>query len=141
MKPLLERLAYKLCCTEVKMLLDKIEERGQTLGVGNVPVHRYGLVGIAKEGSFTVGERIALALMFRRHHRINTKSSIVQAIFEGDVKARGESVGEYVPGETLSTRKITEQAMQILAKEMEGHKAIHKSWTDTERQYREQGLL
>ena len=141
MKSKLEKLAYKLCSTEVKMLIDKIEEhpRVVSLLLGPFPSHSYA--AIVNDGSYSLRDRFALALAVRRIRVETTKARIVEMIFEGQQEneqvrnVAGSYTRQYIPGETLTTRKVTEQALQILEDGMK------KYPTQTAESLRQKGLL
>lgn len=117
MKKLIRKLAYKLSSVEVKMLIDKLEENGERISLNAYAGEfraSHGYLHIVNNGRFTLAERVALASTMNKLHRASTKMAIVETIFD-----REEEKGmPYTPGETLTVRKITEQAQQILDKEL-----------------------
>ena len=137
MKKLIYKTAYKLCSIEVKMLLDKLEEHKDDMGLtvlskNLTPSHGY--LHIVNTGKFTFPERIALTSKMNDIHRLATKLSIVETIFEGNQKQSKQ----HAPSKILTTAGITKQALQILEQEMgknynnalrshiDEHKAINK---------------
>lgn len=117
MKKLIRKLAYKLSSTEVKMLLDKLEENGERISLSGYAGElraSHGYLHIVNNGRFTLVERVALASTMNKLHRASTKMAIVETIFD-----RQEEKGmPYTPGETITTRKITEHAQRLMDKEL-----------------------
>lgn len=120
MRKLINKLAYKLSSTEVKMLIDKLEENGERISLNAYAGEfraSHGYLHIVNNGRFTLAERVALASTMNKLHRASTKMAIVETIFD-----RQESVSKegmpYTPGETITTRKITEHAQRLLDKEL-----------------------
>ena len=143
MKSKLEKLLYKLCSTEVKMLIDKIEAKPQVLGIGNDGrvYSSHNFVGILIGGSFTLRDRAALALMRLRVRRENTRVAILTAIFEGEMRDRSESVGDTVqaPMRVMTAQSMAKEAQRVLTKEMKATFDSHaKDYVDTARK---QGVL
>jgi len=128
MKRMIEKLAYKLCSTEVKMLIDKIEENPQLLNIKHAMLSR-GVVDLAHNGVYSFVDRVAIGTMTKRISRQNTRAAIVAAIFEGNVREQAEQAGAeaYIPGEVIGQRQraramevndITRYAQAILKNEM-----------------------
>ncbi len=128
MKSAIEKLAYKLCSTEVKMLIDKIEENPQLLSIKHAVLAR-GVVDLAHNGIYSFVDRVAIGTMTKRIYRQNTRAAIVAAIFEGNVREQAEQAGAeaYIPGEVIGQRQytntigvndITKYAQAILKDEM-----------------------
>lgn len=150
MKKLIYKTAYKLCSIEVKMLLDKLEEHKDDMGLtvlskNLTPSHGY--LHIVNTGKFTFPERIALASKMNDIHRLATKLSIVETIFEGNQRAENRAAkmgggGMYksqtIPQSIITTTDMKTQALKILEQEMDKnynnvlrahideHKAINK---------------
>ena len=152
MKKLVQKFAYHLCSTEVKMLLDKLEENGERIALSSFTKDRvlsHGYLHIVNNGRFSFAERVALATKMNELHRAATKIAIVESIFEGQREERKP----YIPGETIAQRMtnptamitpqgLTKQALQILADEMD--KTILKEYktpTQTAEAMRQKGLL
>ena len=152
MKKLVQKFAYHLCSTEVKMLLDKLEENGERIALSSFTKERlisHGYLNIVNNGRFSFAERVALATKMDELHRAATKIAIVESIFEG----QREEKMPYIPGETIAQRMtnptamitpqgLTKQALQILADEMD--KTILKEYktpTQTAEAMRQKGLL
>ena len=152
MKKLVQKFAYHLCSTEVKMLLDKLEENGERIALSSFTKERlisHGYLNIVNNGRFSFAERVALATKMDELHRAATKIAIVESIFEGQREERKP----YIPGETIAQRMtnptamitpqgLTKQALQILADEMD--KTILKEYktpTQTAEAMRQKGLL
>jgi hypothetical protein len=137
MKSKLEKLAYKLCSTEVKMLIDKIEEHPRVVSLLREPFPSHSYSAIVSDGAYSFRDRVALALAVRRIRVETTKARIVEMIFEGQKEQEQVRYvgGPYVPGETLTTRKVTEQALKILEEGMK------KYPTQTAEDLRQRGLL
>lgn len=117
MKKLIRKLAYKFSSTEVKMLIDKLEENGERISLSGYAGElraSHGYLHIVNNGRFSFAERVALASTMNKLHRASTKIAIVETIFDREE----EKSMPYTPGETLTVRKITEQAQQILDKEL-----------------------
>ena len=153
MKKLVQKFAYDLCSTEVKMLLDKLEENGERIALSSFTKDRvlsHGYLHIINHGRFSFAERLAIATKMNELHRAATKIAIVESIFEGK---RGEKM-PYVPGETIAQRMtnptsvitsadVTREALKILADEMEKDigKALVKNPIQTAEAMRQKGLL
>lgn len=117
MKKLIRKLAYKLSSTEVKMLIDKLEENGEKISLSaySRELHAsHGYLHIVNNGRFSFAERVALASTMNKLHRASTKMAIVETIFD----KKEEKSMPYTPGETITTRKITEHAQQLIDKEI-----------------------
>lgn len=134
MRKLIEKLAYKLSGTHVKILYDKLEENPHRVGIQNGRAARLDrLVEIAEDGSFTFQERAALALLITRLRRENTKTKIMKTLLEGEAvetyaAQRAEMVktytqvaledlnthtianAPYIPGETIYNRAMVDEA-------------------------------
>lgn len=134
MRKLIEKLAYKLSGTHVKILYDKLEENPSRVGIQNGHAARLDrLVEIAEDGAFTLQERVALALLIARLRRENTKAKIMKTLLEGDMvepysMQRAETVKQYtdialkdleahaiksapyIPGETIYNRAMVDEA-------------------------------
>jgi len=151
-KKLIRKLAYKFSSTEVKMLIDKLEENGERISLNAYAGEfraSHGYLHIVNNGRFSFAERVALASTMNKLHRASTKIAIIETLFEG--KDRGSK--SYIPGETISQRMtnptsmitpegVTKQALKILADEME--KDIHKAYKtpiQTAEVMRQKGLL
>jgi hypothetical protein len=143
-KSIIEKLAYGFCSTEVKMLIDKLEEnpRSMPLSSDSYPSHSYAT--IANDGSYSFRDRVAIATAVRRIRQQATKMRIVELIFEGEEKQR-----QYIPGETITQRMtsptsmitaegLTKQALKILESEMAKN---YKNPTQTAEAIRQKGLL
>lgn len=151
MRKLIQKAAYDLCSTEVKMLLDKLEESGERIALSSFTKERlsHGLLHIINHGRFSIAERVAIATKMNELHRAATKIAIVEAIFEG----QGKESKQYISGETITQRMtnptsmiipegLTKQALQVLADEMD--KTILKEYktpTQTAEAMRRKGLL
>ena len=127
MKSKLEKLAYKLCSTEVKMLIDKIEEHPRSVPMRSDPYPSHSYAAIVTDGAYSFRDRVALALAVRRIRLQTTKARIVEMIFEGQKEHEQvrNVAGPYVPGEPLSARKIAEQAQRVLEREMSKQYQLH----------------
>lgn len=130
MRKLIEKLAYKLSGTHVKILYDKLEENPSRVGIQNGHAARFDrLVEIAEDGAFTLQERVALALLIARLRRENTKVKIMQTLLEGrheedrlrtlksftqvaldDLQASTVANAPYIPGETIYSRAMDDEA-------------------------------
>lgn len=134
MRKLIEKLAYKLSGTHVKILYDKLEENPHRVGIQNGHAARLDrLVEIAEDGAFTLQERVALALLIARLRRENTKARIMKTLLEGDMveaysAQRAETIktytqvalkeleahtianAPYIPGETIYNRAMVDEA-------------------------------
>ena len=144
MKKLVQKFAYHLCSTEVKMLLDKLEENGERIALSSFTKERlisHGYLNIVNNGRFSFAERVALATKMDELHRAATKIAIVESIFEG----QREEKMPYIPGETIAQRMtnptamitpqgLTKQALQILEN-------VYKTPTQTAEAMRQKGLL
>ena len=144
MKKLVQKFAYHLCSTEVKMLLDKLEENGERIALSSFTKERlisHGYLNIVNNGRFSFAERVALATKMNELHRAATKIAIVESIFEG----QREEKMPYIPGETIAQRMtnptamitpqgLTKQALQILEN-------VYKTPTQTAEAMRQKGLL
>lgn len=134
MRKLIEKLAYKLSGTHVKILYDKLEENPPRVGMQKGHAARLDkLVEIAEDGAFTLQERVALALLIARLRRENTKARIMKTLLEGevaetyaaqraetvktytqvaleDLKAHTIASAPYIPGETIYNRAMVDEA-------------------------------
>jgi len=134
MRKLIEKLAYKLSGTHVKILYDKLEENPHRVGIQNGHAARLDrLVEIAEDGAFTLQERVALALLIARLRRENTRVKIMKTLLEGeaaetyaaqraetvktytqvaleDLKAHTIANAPYIPGETIYNRAMVDEA-------------------------------
>ena len=120
MRKLINKLAYKLSSTEVKMLIDKLEENGERISLSaySRELHAsHGYLHIVNNGRFSFVERVALASTMNKLHKNATKIAIVEAIFDRQESVLKEGM-PYTPGETITTRKITEHAQRLLDKEL-----------------------
>jgi hypothetical protein len=128
MKKLIQKVAYKLCSTEVKMLLDKLDEGKEKVGLtvlskNLVPSHGY--LHIVNTGKFSVPERIALAIKMNDIHRVATKMTIVETIFDGEQKAENHAAkmsgfrSQTTPQSIITTTAMKTQALKILEQEMD----------------------
>jgi hypothetical protein len=144
MKSKLEKLAYKLCSTEVKMLLDKLDAHKDEIGLTVLskqltPSHGY--LHIVNTGKFSLAERIAVTSKVNEIHRFATKLKIVETIFEGEQRAENRVTKMSGAGGVLSAAGIKTQALNTLEQEMaksyndalrshiDEHKAINKATT------------
>jgi hypothetical protein len=148
MKKLIYDTAYKLCSTEVKMLLDKLDAHKDEIGLTVLskqltPSHGY--LHIVNTGKFSLAERIAVTSKVNEIHRFATKLKIVETIFEGEQRAenRVSKMGGYsqTAKSLLTSADIKTQALNILEQEMaksyndalrshiDEHKAINKATT------------
>lgn len=143
MKSIIEKLAYKFCSTEVKMLIDKLEGDPKAIWARRT-LHSNGYVAIVDDGLYSFRDRVAIATAVRRIRRQATKTRIVELIFEGEEKQRS-----YIPGETITQRMtnptsmitpegLTKQALKIIENEMAG---VYKTPTQTAEAMRQKGLL
>ena len=144
MKELIQKFAYHLCSTEVKMLLDKLEENGERIALSSFTKERlisHGYLNIVNNGRFSFAERVALATKMNELHRAATKIAIVESIFEGQREERKP----YIPGETIAQRMtnstsvitsadVTKEALKILEN-------VYKTPTQTAEAMRQKGLL
>ena len=144
MRKIIQKTAYALCSTEVKMLLDKLEENGERIALSSFTKERlisHGYLNIVNNGRFSFAERVALATKMDELHRAATKIAIVESIFEGQREERKP----YIPGETIAQRMtnptamitpqgLTKQALQILEN-------VYKTPTQTAEAMRQKGLL
>lgn len=152
MKKLVQKFAYKLSSTEVKMMLDKIEENGERIALSSFTKERlisHGLLNIVNNGRFSFVERVAIATKMNELHRAATKMAIVESIFEGQKEERKP----YIPGETIAQRMtnptsvittadVTREALKILADEMDNQiPKVYKNPTQTAEAMRQKGLL
>ena len=144
MKSIIEKLAYRFCSTEVKMLIDKLEGNPRALGMPRDPYLSHSYAGIVNDGSYSFRDRVAIATATRRIRQQATKTRIVELIFEGEQKQ-----GQYIPGETipqrmtnptsvLTTTDITREALKIIENEMSN---VYKTPTQTAEALRQKGLL
>lgn len=144
MKSIIEKLAYRFCSTEVKMLIDKLEEDRKAIWARRTPLHSNGYVAIVDDGLYSFRDRVAIATAVRRIRQQATKTRIVELIFEGEQKQ-----GQYIPGETitqrmtnpksvLTTTDITREALKIIENEMSN---VYKTPTQTAEAMRQKGLL
>jgi hypothetical protein len=128
MKKLIQKVAYKLCSTEVKMLLDKLDESKEKVGLtvlskNLTPSHGY--LHIVNTGKFSVPERIALAIKMNDIHRVATKMTIVETIFDGEQKAENHTAkmsgfrSQTTPQSIITTTDMKTQALKILEQEMD----------------------
>jgi len=142
-KSIIEKLAYKFCSTEVKMLIDKLEGDPKAIWARRT-LHSNGYVAIVDDGLYSFRDRVAIATAVRRIRRQATKTRIVELIFEGEEKQRS-----YIPGETITQRMtnptsmitpegLTKQALKIIENEMAG---VYKTPTQTAEAMRQKGLL
>jgi hypothetical protein len=143
-KSIIEKLAYRFCSTEVKMLIDKLEEDRKAIWARRTPLHSNGYVAIVDDGLYSFRDRVAIATAVRRIRQQATKTRIVELIFEGEQKQ-----GQYIPGETitqrmtnpksvLTTTDITREALKIIENEMSN---VYKTPTQTAEAMRQKGLL
>jgi hypothetical protein len=143
-KSIIEKLAYRFCSTEVKMLIDKLEGDPKAIWARRTPLHSNGYVAIVDDGSYSFRDRVAIATATRRIRQQATKTRIVELIFEGEQKQ-----GQYIPGETipqrmtnptsvLTTTDITREALKIIENEMSN---VYKTPTQTAEALRQKGLL
>jgi hypothetical protein len=151
MKNLIQKTAYKLCSTEVKMLLDKLDESKERIGLtvlskSIMPSHGY--LHIVTTGKFSIPERIALAIKMNDIHRVATKMTIVETIFEGEQRAenRAAKMGGVTVGGTggsgvITTTDIKTQALKILEQEMSKDYRVIRNPTQTAESLRQKGLL
>jgi hypothetical protein len=134
MKSIIEKLAYKFCSTEVKMLIDKLEADPKAVLARRTPIYLNGYVAIVDDGLYSFRDRVAIATAVRRIRQQATKTRIVELIFEGEQKQ-----GQYIPGETITQRKtnpnsilttndITREALKIIENEMSN---VYKTPTQT----------
>jgi len=128
MKKLIYDTAYKLCSTEVKMLLDKLEEHKEQIGLtvlakNLTPSHGY--LHIVNTGKFSFAEVIAVTAKMNEIHRIATKLSIVETIFDANQRAENRATKMSGAGGVLSAAGIKTQALNLLEQEM------GKSYNDT----------
>ena len=144
MKKLVQKFAYNLCSTEVKMLLDKLEENGERIALSSFTKERlisHCYLNIVNNGRFSFAERVALATKMNELHRAATKIAIVESIFEGQREERKP----YIPGETIAQRMtnstsvitsadVTKEALKILEN-------VYKTPTQTAEAMRQKGLL
>ena len=144
MKSIIEKLAYRFCSTEVKMLIDKLEGDPKAIWARRTPLHSNGYVAIVDDGSYSFRDRVAIATATRRIRQQATKTRIVELIFEGEQKQ-----GQYIPGETIPQRMtnptsmitpegLTKQALAILDSQMAKD---YKTPTQTAEALRQKGLL
>lgn len=147
-KKLIQKFAYDLCSTEVKMLLDKLEENGERIALSSFTKDRvlsHGYLHIINHGRFSIAERLAIATKMNELHRAATKIAIVESIFDGQKDERKP----YIPGETIPQRMtnptsmitsegITKQALKILDSRMAKD---YKTPTQTAEAMRQKGLL
>lgn len=145
MKSIIEKLAYKFCSTEVKMLIDKLEGDPKAIWARRTPLlHSNGYVAIVDDGLYSFRDRVAIATAVRRIRQQATKTRIVELIFEGEEKQRS-----YIPGETitqrmtnptsvLTTTDITREALKIIENEMSN---VYKTPIQTAEAMRQKGLL
>jgi hypothetical protein len=110
-KKLIKKVVYDLCSTEVKMLLDKIEEAGnaERIALSSFTKERlsHGYLHIVNNGRFSIAERLAIATKMNELHRAATKIAIVESIFEG----QKEEKRPYIPGETIGQRMASPTTM------------------------------
>lgn len=144
MKSIIEKLAYRFCSTEVKMLIDKLEGNPRALGMPRDPYLSHSYAGIVNDGLYSFRDRVAIATAARRIRQQTTKTRIIELIFEGEQKQ-----GQYIPGETipqrmtnpssvLTTANITREALKIIENEMSN---AYKNPTQTAEAMRQKGLL
>ena len=144
MKSIIEKLAYRFCSTEVKMLIDKLEGNPRALGMPRDPYLSHSYAGIVNDGLYSFRDRVAIATAARRIRQQTTKTRIIELIFEGEQKQ-----GQYIPGETipqrmtnpssvLTTTDITREALKIIENEMSN---VYKTPTQTAEALRQKGLL
>jgi len=143
-KSIIEKLAYRFCSTEVKMLIDKLEGNPRALGMPRDPYLSHSYAGIVNDGLYSFRDRVAIATAARRIRQQTTKTRIIELIFEGEQKQ-----GQYIPGETipqrmtnpssvLTTANITREALKIIENEMSN---AYKNPTQTAEAMRQKGLL
>jgi hypothetical protein len=143
-KSIIEKLAYRFCSTEVKMLIDKLDENPKIIGLVREPYSSHGFAAIANDGSYSFRDRVAIATAVRRIRQQATKTRIVELIFEGEEKQRS-----YIPGETITQRMtnpksvfttadMTSKALKILEGEID---KMNKYPTQTAEAMRQKGLL
>jgi hypothetical protein len=143
-KSIIEKLAYRFCSTEVKMLIDKLEGNPRALGMPRDPYLSHSYAGIVNDGLYSFRDRVAIATAARRIRQQTTKTRIIELIFEGEQKQ-----GQYIPGETipqrmtnptsvLTTTDITREALKIIENEMSN---VYKTPTQTAEALRQKGLL
>ena len=109
-KKLIKKVVYDLCSTEVKMLLDKLEENGERIALSSFTKDRvlsHGYLHIINHGRFSIAERLAIATKMNELHRAATKIAIVEAIFDGQKEERKP----YIPGETIPQRMTNPTTM------------------------------
>jgi len=147
-KSIIEKLAYRFCSTEVKMLIDKLEEDRKAIWARRTPLHSNGYVAIVDDGLYSFRDRVAIAIAVRRIRQQATKTRIVELIFEGEQKH-----GQYIPGETIThrmtnpnaiitTNDITRNALKILEGEIDNQiSKMYKTPTQTAEALRQKGLL
>jgi len=123
-RKLIQKTTYKLCSTEVKMLIDKLEEHRDDLGLSvlsNRLSPSHGFMHIARAGKFTFMESIALASKLNEIHRAATKFSIVEAVFQSKEEKEIRNRAQYksqMPSKIIGTQHIVEQAKGLLEKEL-----------------------
>ena len=88
---IIQKIAYELCCDEVKLMVDKLETGDDNL--------RRELMRIYHVGSFYFWERVALAPIVHRLRRQGIKVAIAETIFHG-IQAEQENKA-YIPGKTI----------------------------------------
>lgn len=131
MRKTIQKFAYKLCSTEVKMLIDKLEENSSRIGLtvlGKELRPSHGFLHITNTGKFSIVERIAIASKLNEIHRKATKLAIVETIFEGEARRenREANLGKpFPPTKTITTRDISEQAHRILTQEIQKNYNAH----------------
>lgn len=147
MKSIIEKLAYRFCSTEVKMLIDKLEGDPKAIWARRT-IHSSGYVAIVDDGLYSFRDRVAIATAVRRIRQQATKTRIVELIFEGEEKQRS-----YVPGETITQRmtnpssvivpsNMVGQALKILEGEIDNQiTKMYKPPTQTAEALRQKGLL
>jgi hypothetical protein len=142
-KSIIEKLAYRFCSTEVKMLIDKLEGDPKAIWAPRT-LHSSGYVAIVDDGLYSFRDRVAIATAVRRIRQQTTKTRIIELIFEGEQKQ-----GQYIPGETipqrmtnptsvLTTTDITREALKIIENEMSN---VYKTPIQTAEALRQKGLL
>jgi len=90
---IIERIAYELCCDEVKLMVDKLKNGDDEL--------KRELVRIYTIGTFYFWERVALAPVVRRLRREGLKVAIAETIFSGMQEDIRITKTPYIPGKTI----------------------------------------
>lgn len=131
MKKLIYKTAYKLCSIEVKMLLDKLEEHKEQIGLSVLAknlVPSHGYLHIVNTGKFSFAEVIAVTSKMNEIHRIATKLSIVETIFDANQRDENRAAkmgggGMYksqtIPQSIITTTDMKTQALKILEQEID----------------------